>query len=196
MSDQIWSIKGMLNLPTQQVWKNLRMCSLLPQLPVSFSWTNLLFSVFVGSNVSKSFDIICLEKCLRYPHDCLGYPPFFLVKSPSKIPRDFFISTTDFQARASGTEGRDRDCWGLQPRIPLTQRRPPLKWNYTQQKMLDICIYIYIYIIIMYIYIYKWLLYAYLYMYTLMYICKYLCIYIYIYIYVYIYNWGAFKKVK
>ena len=176
MSDQIWSIKGMLNLPTQQVWKNLRMCSLLPQLPVSFSWTNLSFSVFVDSNVSKSFDIICLEKCLRYPHDCLGYPPFFLVKSPSKIPRDFFISTTDFQARASGTEGRDRDCWGLQPRIPLTQRRPPLKWNYTQQKMLDICIYI----LLLYVYIYTNDYYMHIY------ICIYLCIYVNTCVYIYV----------
>ena len=114
---------------------------------------------------------------------------FFLVKSPSKIPRDFFISTTDFQARASGTEGRDRDCWGSHESRWRKEDHP---WNgITHNRKCWIYAYIYIY---------KWLLYAYVYMYILMYICIYLYIYMYIYIcvcnYLYVYIYITVRNVK
>ena len=176
MSDQIWSIKGMLNLPTQQVWKNLRMCSLLPQLPVSFSWTNLSFSVFVGSNVSKSFDIICLEKCLRYPHDCLGYPPFswwnLLPKFPgisSSLRRIFRHVPAELKEEIEIVEAFSHESRWHNEDHP---------WNgITHNRKCWIYAYIYIYIII-YIYTNDY--------YMHIYICIYLCIYVNTCVYIYV----------
>ena len=155
-----------------------------------WSFTSIASFFFVDKSLiqmcRKSFDIMWLEKCLRYPHDCLGYPPFFLGEISFQNSQGFLHLYNGF----SGTcqrNWRKRSRLLRQPRIPLTQRRPPLKWNYTQQKMLDICIYIYIQMIIICICIYV---YTYVYMYIPLYIYVYIymCNYLYVYIYITVRN--------
>ena len=151
-----------------------------------WSFTSIASFFFVDKSLiqmcRKSFDIMWLEKCLRYPHDCLGYPPFFLGEISFQNSQGFLHLYNGFSGTCQRNWRRDRDCWGSHESRWRKEDHPEMELHTTENVgYMHIYIYTNDYYMHMYICIYLCI-----YVYTFIYICIYIYVCVIIYMYIYI----------